>query len=165
MLNSFKNTESRTTTARKTFAVLAILAIAGLALGLGDTWRPIFGPAGIGERGGKSAGGGDGGRLVGATLISPALAQGNLPPAADAGFDQTSANGATVTLDGSGSTDPKGKVLSFAWSIVSVPAGSAAALSDASAVKPTFLIDPGGLRLRAHRHRGAEDQRSRPGHH
>jgi len=141
MLNSFKNTLSLTTTARKAFAVLAILAVAGLAFGLGEVWRPITGPAGISERAGDSASGGDGGQLVGSTLIGSALAQGNLPPVADAGFDQTFAVGATVTLDGSGTTDPKGKVLSFAWSIVSVPAGSAAALSDATAVKPTFAID------------------------
>ncbi len=67
MLNRFKNTPSRTTTARKAFAVLAILAVAGLAFGLGDTWRPITGPAGISERAGDSASGGDGGQLVGTT--------------------------------------------------------------------------------------------------
>ena len=141
MLNSFKNTLSLTTTARKAFAVLAILAVAGLAFGLGEVWRPITDPAGISERGHETTGGGDDGQLVGTTLIGTALAQGNPPPVADAGFDETFAVGATVTLDGSGTTDPKGKVLSFAWSIVSVPAGSAAALSDASAVKPTFAID------------------------
>ncbi|MFB3150609.1 MAG: hypothetical protein ACE10M_08595, partial [Alphaproteobacteria bacterium] len=125
MLNSFKNTLSRTTTARKAFAVLAILAVAGLAFGLGEVWRPITGPAGISERAGETASGGDGGQLVGSTLIGSALAQGNPPPVADAGFDQTFAVGATVTL-------------------VSAPAGSAAVLSDATAVRPSFFADLGG---------------------
>jgi hypothetical protein len=38
------------------------------------------------------------------------------PPVADAGDDQAVDQGMTVTLDGSGSMDPKGTSLSYAWS-------------------------------------------------
>jgi hypothetical protein len=47
----------------------------------------------------------------------------------------------TVTLDGSGSSDADGDALTFAWSFFSVPAGSAAMLSDTTAEMPTFVID------------------------
>jgi hypothetical protein len=68
----------------------------------------------------------------------------NRPPAADAGPDQTVRVTDRVTLDGSGSTDPDGDLLSFAWSFVSVPAGSMALLSDSTAVMPTFDVDVPG---------------------
>jgi hypothetical protein len=68
----------------------------------------------------------------------------NSPPVADAGEDQTTMVGATVTLDGSGSSDVDGDVLAFAWSFLSLPAGSSAALSDPSSVMPTFVADQPG---------------------
>ncbi len=60
---------------------------------------------------------------------------------ADAGADQTAFVGDTVTLDGSGSSDVDGNALSFQWSLTTVPTGSAAALSDPTAVMPTFDVD------------------------
>ena len=108
MLNSFKNTLSQTTTARKTFAVLAILAIAGLAFGLGEVWRPITGPAGIGERGHDSAGGGEAGRSRGLAWIPEAFGMGppggggNTAPVANAGFDQRVTPGALRPAGGRG---------------------------------------------------------------
>jgi len=68
----------------------------------------------------------------------------NSPPVANAGPDQSVFVTQTVTLDGSGSTDVDGDPLTFAWSLVSRPAGSAATLSDATAVKPTFVVDKPG---------------------
>jgi RHS repeat-associated protein len=69
----------------------------------------------------------------------------NEPPVADAGPDQNVATGATVQLDGSGSSDPDGaSISSFSWSLVSRPAGSAATLSDPSTVAPTFVADQVG---------------------
>jgi hypothetical protein len=65
----------------------------------------------------------------------------NSVPVADAGQDQTVPVGATVTLDGSGSGDTDGDVLTFIWSLTSVPANSAAALSDPTAVNPGFVVD------------------------
>ena len=77
----------------------------------------------------------------GVPLVAPAFAQGQPPPVADAGLDRTVAVGETVALDGSGSTDPKEMVDTFAWQLISVPAGSTAALDDPTAVKPSFVAD------------------------
>ena len=64
-------------------------------------------------------------------------------PTADAGADQTVVTGATVQLDGSGSSDPENDPLSFSWSLV-VPAGSTTTLDDAASVTPTFVADVDG---------------------
>ncbi|MEZ5291743.1 MAG: Calx-beta domain-containing protein [Vicinamibacterales bacterium] len=65
----------------------------------------------------------------------------NLPPTADAGPDQTVPAGATVQLDGGGSSDPEGAPLTVTWTLLTAPAGSTAALSDPAAVAPTFVAD------------------------
>jgi hypothetical protein len=67
-----------------------------------------------------------------------------LPPVANAGLPQTVTFGATVQLDGSGSTDPNGLTLTYAWTLVSTPTGSAAVLSGATTAKPTFVADKAG---------------------
>ncbi len=69
----------------------------------------------------------------------------NSPPVADAGTDHTVFKGDTVTLDGSGSNDVDGDPLTYRWSFTSVPPGSGAALSDATAVAPQFTADHSGL--------------------
>lgn len=66
------------------------------------------------------------------------------PPVADAGEDQVVTVGDTVTLDGSGSTDPEDDALSYSWSITSRPFGSVAILSDASMINPGFVPDREG---------------------
>ena len=68
----------------------------------------------------------------------------NSPPVADAGTDQTAKVGDFVTLDGSGSSDADGDSLSFFWSLITVPDGSSALLSDPAAVHPTFDVDVAG---------------------
>jgi RHS repeat-associated protein len=68
----------------------------------------------------------------------------NTIPIADAGADQSQVVGGLVTLDGSGSTDADGDALTYDWSLLSTPVGSASTLSDSSLVNPTFVLDVPG---------------------
>ncbi len=56
--------------------------------------------------------------------------------------------GETATLNGGDSTDVDGDPLSFEWTLIRVPDGSTAALSDPFAVNPTINIDlPGAYEV------------------
>lgn len=63
---------------------------------------------------------------------------------ANAGATQNVAVGTLVTLDGSASTADVGRTLTYAWSLTTRPAGSAAVLSSLTAIKPTFTADLAG---------------------
>ena len=65
----------------------------------------------------------------------------NTRPIADAGPDRSTPLGMAVLLDGSDSTDVDGDSLSYQWSLTKVPVLSTAALSDPSAVSPSFVVD------------------------
>jgi N-acetylneuraminic acid mutarotase len=75
-------------------------------------------------------------------LASAELYHSNAPPVANAGLDQTVHMGAAVNLNGSGSSDPDGNLpLTYKWRFVSKPPGSAATLSNDTAVSPSFVAD------------------------
>ena len=76
---------------------------------------------------------------------------GNAAPAADAGPDQSGiAAGATVTLDGSGSSDPELQTITYAWTQVDgagdplTTGPDAVTLSSATVQKPTFAAPATG---------------------
>ncbi len=60
---------------------------------------------------------------------------GSQPPVANAGSNQTVQTGATVTLNGTGSSDPGGKSLTYQWTQTG---GAAVTLSSSTAAQPTF---------------------------
>ncbi len=65
----------------------------------------------------------------------------NSAPVANAGADETIHVGRVVSLDGSGSSDPDGDLLTFQWTITSKPEASAAVLTGADSPNPSFVAD------------------------
>ena len=78
---------------------------------------------------GCGQGGGAGGAAINVSLT------------AKAGLSQDVIAGNIVALDGSQSTGAEGGLITYQWSIVSKPDGSAAAINDPASVNPTFRAD------------------------
>lgn len=67
-------------------------------------------------------------------------------PVANAGADQAVPVGTAATLDGSGSYDPLGRALTYSWTVVQKPDGSAVtAVSDPASATPTLTPDKKGV--------------------
>ena len=72
------------------------------------------------------------------------ISLGNNRPVADAGEDLAVLPGAVVTLDGADSADVDDDSLTFRWAMLAAPEDSASALSDPTAMQPTFRADVPG---------------------
>jgi len=70
--------------------------------------------------------------------------QVNQAPTADAGSDQTVNQGDIVYLDGTASFDVDGDPISYWWSAVTYPGGTAPSLSSQSSPTPNFIADEAG---------------------
>ncbi|MEQ1505195.1 MAG: PKD domain-containing protein [Myxococcota bacterium] len=69
----------------------------------------------------------------------------NEGPVANAGPDQTVDVGEQVVLNGSSSYDPDADPLTFAWTMVTVPGGSSAAIGQPNTALPQFTADVAGV--------------------
>jgi hypothetical protein len=81
---------------------------------------------------------------VASSSANVTMSTSHTPPVANAGPNQTVTVGANVVLNGSGSTSTAGLPLTYAWTLVTRPAGSIAALSGADTVSPMFVVDKDG---------------------
>lgn len=69
---------------------------------------------------------------------------GNSAPVAIAGIDQNVDTGSTVTLDGSGSSDPNSDNITYSWTLTVKPVESSTMLSNAATINPSFIADKDG---------------------
>ena len=69
----------------------------------------------------------------------------NSAPVANAGANQNVQIGKVVTLDGTASTDANSDTLTFKWTLLGKPSGSAAVLSSTTSPNPTFTADVTGI--------------------
>ena len=82
--------------------------------------------------------------LVDSEPATVLLRVGNTAPIADAGVDQAVPKGMSATLDGSGSTDLQGDPLTYQWTLIGQPAGSAPIFTGTDTVAPTLTPDLAG---------------------
>jgi hypothetical protein len=91
----------------------------------------------------------DGSTVSAPDLVIITVSEGDLP-VANAGLDKSAAEGATVTMDGTGSYDPLGRALTYSWTFAQVPTASAlTGLSSADTTAPSFVPDAGGVYIAA----------------
>jgi len=75
--------------------------------------------------------------------VTVTVSRANAAPVAVAGPDQNVTTGATVTLNGTGSSDANSDLLTYKWTL-SKPSGSAASLVLTVPSQPTFVADVSG---------------------
>jgi hypothetical protein len=76
------------------------------------------------------------------------VSSGNAAPIADCGENKTAEVDQRVDMDGSGSSDPEGAALEYAWTLSTVPSCSALTATDvynASTVSPSVVPDCAGV--------------------
>ena len=78
------------------------------------------------------------------TSVSVTATTANAAPVASAGSNQNVTIGATVTLDGTVSSDANNDSLTYKWTLQSKPSNSSATLALATSAKPTFKADLAG---------------------
>lgn len=118
----------------------AVTYAGGGATAAGTAASLTNGTNGIGQD--QPGGGGDHGEAM-ASFFNPGRAGvvilryvANAPPAANAGPDVTVTEGATVTLNGLGSTDPENNIQSYAWTQVT---GTSVTLGTPNAAQASFV--------------------------
>lgn len=80
-----------------------------------------------------------------ATSVAVPAPERNHRPVASISGPAEVVRGERVELDGTGSRDPDGDALTYRWSLVAKPAGSAAELDDPTSPRPRFTADVEGL--------------------
>ena len=78
------------------------------------------------------------------SVVTVTASTANLAPVANAGGGLNVYLGTTVTLNGTGSYDPNGDSLVYAWAFLSKPAGSSIQLSGVNTASPSFTPDVAG---------------------
>lgn len=79
------------------------------------------------------------------TTVTVTATRANAAPVANAGITQNVTVGATVSLDGSASSDANGDALTYRWMLTSKPVGSTAALTLSTSSRPSFMADITGV--------------------
>ena len=75
------------------------------------------------------------------SIVTVLASAGNAAPLARAGVARTTVPGATVTLDGTASSDANNDVLSYRWTLSSRPSGSNAVLPNPTAAVTSWVPD------------------------
>jgi hypothetical protein len=111
------------------------------------SWTPTFSQAGLFT---VTFTGSDGNGGTGSASTAITVNNVNRAPTADAGGPYSGVTGVGVNLDGTGSSDPDGDVLTYAWTFGDGESGSGATVSHAYATVGGFTVtltvtDPGDL--------------------
>lgn len=78
-------------------------------------------------------------------VVNMTIMAANQEPVADAGSDQIRSHGSLVRLNGSGSTDADGDLLSYQWEWLQKPESSTAQLNSSTEANPDFTADQEGI--------------------